>query len=541
LENDKLSYLLSAQNLAYYLPDGTLLFKNFNFNISSGKIGIIGKNGLGKTTLLKIITGELKQTEGEIIRNGKISYFPQNIHEYFNYSISKILNVDKKLEALKRAELGLASIEDLQIISNDWNLENEIKQIISKFIKKNISLDRIGNTLSGGEMMSILFVKVLLEKPDIIIFDEPTNNLDLELKRYFYDFLNISNSIFIIVSHDINLLNKMDAIIEISNLGLKYYSGNYDFYLEQMKIEESSNLNKLTNLNERLLRQKQKELKIQENLFRNSSRSHKRAIKEGMSALEIGSKKEVSGKNQGKLSLCHFEKTNKLIEEKNFIEEKLRKNYKINIDIIPVKLPDKKMMISLSQLNHKFNNSDHYLWKNNININFFGSSRVLIKGNNGSGKTTLIKMIMNKLKPTIGEVFCATNKIAYLDQNCSLLKSEISIFDNFKNFASLDMEEHEIRIKAGRFLFYNVQVFKKVSILSGGEKLRATLACVLAMNQSPDVFILDEPTNNLDIESMEILSYHLNEYKGTLILISHDENFLKDIRLEQVLELKVFV
>ena len=536
-----MSYLLSVQKLAYYLPDGTLLFKNFNFNISSGKIGIIGKNGLGKSTFLKIIIGELKQTEGEIIRNGKISYFPQNIHEYFDYSISKILNVDKKLEALKRAELGLASIEDLQIISNDWNLENEIKQIISKFIKKNISLDRIGNTLSGGEMMSILFAKVLLEKPDIIIFDEPTNNLDLELKRYFYDFLNISNSIFIIISHDINLLNKMDAIIEISNLGLKYYSGNYDFYLEQMKIDESSTLNKLTNLNERLSRQKQKELKIKENLFRNSSRSHKRAIKEGMSALEIGSKKEVSDKNQGKLSLCHFEKTNKLIEEKNLIKEKLRKNYKINIDIIPVKLPDKKMMISLSQLNQKFDETDHYLWKNNININFFGSSRVLIKGNNGSGKTTLIKMIMNKLKPTIGNVFCSTNKIAYLDQNCSLLNSEISIFDNFKNFASLDLEEHEIRIKAGRFLFYKDQVFKNVSILIGGEKLRATLACILAMNQSPDVFILDEPTNNLDIESMEILSYHLNDYKGTLILISHDENFLKDLRLDQVLELNAFV
>ncbi len=112
LENDKLSFLLSVQNLAYHLPDGSLLFKNFNVNISSGKIGIIGKNGIGKSTLLKIIIGELKPTEGEIIRNGKISYFPQNIHEYSDYSISKILNVDKKLEALKRAELGLASIED---------------------------------------------------------------------------------------------------------------------------------------------------------------------------------------------------------------------------------------------------------------------------------------------------------------------------------------------------------------------------------------------------------------------------------------------
>ncbi len=441
------------------------------------------------------------------------------------------MNVDKKLEALKRAELGLASIEDLQIISNDWNLENEIKLILSKLIKNNLSLERIGNTLSGGEMMSILFTKIILEKSDIIIFDEPTNNLDLELKRYFYDFLNLSNSIFIIVSHDKNLLNKMDAIIEISNLGLKYYSGNYDFYLEQMKIEESSKLNKLTNLNERLSKQKQKELKIQENLFRNSSRSHKRAFKEGMSALEIGSKKEVSDKTQGKLSLCHFEKTNKLIEEKNLIKEKLRKNNKINIDINPVKLPDKKIMISLSDLNHKFEDSAHYLWKNNVNIDFFGSSRVLIQGNNGTGKSSLIKMILNKLEPSIGEVYCATKNIAYLDQECLLLNKDLHILENFKNFASKNLEEHEIRIKAGRFLFYKDQVFKMVSILSGGEKLRATLACILAMNQSPDVFILDEPTNNLDIESMEILSHHLNEFKGTLILISHDENFLKTIDL----------
>lgn len=260
-EDASLSSLISVHELSYSLPNGDILFQNFNLHLNKNKIGIVGKNGVGKSTLLKLIANKLSPTSGRILINGKVLYLPQKLNDFSQYSVAKILNVDKKLSALQRAEEGLASIEDINLIGENWELKNEVHLILNTLKLEYLSLERIGDSLSGGELMRCMLTRILIEKPDFVLLDEPTNNLDKQAKKELYNTIHTVDAGFLIVSHDRELLNKMDNTVEISNLGLKQFGGNYDFYLEQRKIENDAIMNKLKNTEELLKKQKKKSKK----------------------------------------------------------------------------------------------------------------------------------------------------------------------------------------------------------------------------------------------------------------------------------------
>jgi ATPase subunit of ABC transporter with duplicated ATPase domains len=520
-----MSQLISVQGLSYSLSDGTPVFNDFNFHFGYEKVGIVGKNGVGKTTLLKLIAKELEPSAGSILINGKVSYLPQKITDFSNQTLSEILKVDQKLFALKKAEQGNATPGDILLIGNDWN--------------SYLRLDRMGHSLSGGEMMRCLLARLFLEKPDLILLDEPTNNLDLDSKSQFYESLKETKAGMLIVSHDRDLLNLMDRIIEISNLGLKYYGGNFDFYLQQRKIEDTASLNKLQSQQEQYLKQKKLEQATKEKQARKTSQGEKRAVKENMSPLEIGARMDQSQKTSARLKQKQENITIQLKENVEKQKENLREQHAIQIDIKSSKIPSRKRMVVCQNLNFKYPNSDHDLWKQPLNLEILGNTRVAIAGKNGSGKTTLIQLITKKILPSSGDIYVGSDHIAVLDQKCSLLEENLSIFENMKRFAPDDMLESDIRIRAGRFLFYGDDVFKTVSVLSGGERLRASLACLLATNNAPDILILDEPTNNLDLDSIVILTESLNQFDGVLIVVSHDQHFLSDLKINEVVHLSI--
>lgn len=529
-----MSQLIFVQGLSYKLPDGTPVFNDFNFHFSYEKVGIVGKNGVGKTTLIKLIAKKLEPSAGTILINGKVSYLPQKITDFSNQTLGEILQVDQKMSALKRAEQGNATPFDILLIGDDWNLEFEIQKILSELNLSYLRLDRMGHSLSGGEMMRCLLARLFLEKPDLILLDEPTNNLDLDSKSQFYESLKETKAGMLIVSHDRDLLNLMDGIIEISNLGLKYYGGNFDFYVQQRKVEDAAALNKLQSQQEQYLKQKKLEQATKEKQVRKTSQGEKRAVKENMSPLEIGARMDQSQKTSARLKQKQENITIQLKENVEKQKENLREQHAIQIDIKSSKIPSRKRMLVCQNLNFKYPNSDHDLWKKPLNLEILGNTRVAIAGKNGSGKTTLIQLITKKLLPSSGDIYVGSDHIAVLDQKCSLLNETLSIFENMKKFAPDDMLESDIRIRAGRFLFYGNDVFKTVSVLSGGERLRASLACLLATNNAPDILILDEPTNNLDLDSIAILTESLNQFNGVLILVSHDQYFLNDLKINEV-------
>ncbi|MES2615012.1 MAG: ABC-F family ATP-binding cassette domain-containing protein [Bdellovibrionota bacterium] len=533
-----MSSLVSAHGISMSLPDGTPLFQDFNFHIGKEKVGLIGKNGIGKSTLLRLIAKEIEPNNGKITVSGKISYLPQKTNDFSNETVANILNVDKKLVALKNAEQGVATIDDLNLIHDDWSLKNEVEIVLKSLSLDYLNLDRRGESLSGGEMMRILFARLLLEKPDLILLDEPTNNLDLESKRQFFDSLESTKIGVVVVSHDRELLNRMDRIIEISNLGLKSYGGNFDFYLRERKIEDEATQNRIQSAEEKFKKQKKLERNVFEKQEKRNEHGKKVIAKLGVPRIALGMMSDNAEKTTARLKGIHEERSSQYLNEFETEKENMREQYNINIDIEKSKIPAFKEMIIAKNLNYQYDGMNKFLWKNNLNIEIIGNKRVCLSGKNGSGKSTLINLITGKLLPTSGEIKTGSEHIVVLDQKCSLLDENLTILENMKRFIPIGMKEHEIRIRAGRFLFYGEEVFKKVDCLSGGERLRVALACLLATNNAPDILILDEPTNNLDLDSIEILAKSLNKFEGTLVVISHDSHFLNDIRIDINISLK---
>ena len=527
-----MSLLMSVHDITAELPNGSVLFKNFSFSLIKGeKVALIGNNGVGKSMLLSFLRNENRPKNGHIILQGKVSFLPQKINNFNNFTLAEILNVSMILSALSRADKGLANANDINLIGEDWDLRNRIDSILNNLSLNYLTLDRTGSTLSGGELIRCLFARILLENPDFILMDEPTNNLDMQSKKHLFESLNISDAGMLIVSHDRELLNKMDRILEISNLGLRSYGGNFDFYLEQKQIEDKAAIKKIVQAEENLKKQSLLNTELKDKQSHKSSHGKKRALREGMSVIEMKSKEGSAQKTSAHLQKVHEKRVNVAKEKLDFAKEKIRDNFTIHIDIEKSKIPSNKEMLICKDLNFKFQNSEFYFWKENLNFEIIGNKRVSIFGRNGSGKTTLIKLITGELRPSLGEIKIGSKKIAILDQTCSLLEEDQTVLENMQKFGKMEVKTHELRIRAGRFLFYGNDVFKKIKYLSGGERLRAALACLLATNNAPDIFILDEPTNNLDLNSIEVLKNSLNIYRGLLIIISHDSFFLKELNV----------
>lgn len=383
-----MSSYVSAHNLSLCSVDGSILFSDFNFSIGKEKIGLVGKNGLGKTSLLRLLMKEIPYDRGDLLIQGKLAYMPQNTNKFLTLTVAEILNIKDKLDSLEKAECGLATAKDFEIIEGSWDLKNEITQILEKVHLSFLGFERLGSTLSCGEMMRILFAK-----PDLILLDEPTNNLDAKSKKLFLEIINTFQNGVLLVSHDRELLNTMDKIFEISNLGLKTYGGNYNFYLEQRAIENDAAQKQIQSADEFLKRQKLISQQVKERQEHKSSRGKKSISKGGFSRIEIGKRKDTSEATIKKLTNTQEEILKSATDFLEKSKEKLREEYKIFIDMEESKIPNSKQMLILRDINYKYESSKDFLWTENINIEIIGNKRIAICGENGAGKTTLIKII----------------------------------------------------------------------------------------------------------------------------------------------------
>jgi ATPase subunit of ABC transporter with duplicated ATPase domains len=230
----------------------------------------------------------------------------------------------------------------------------------------------------------------------------------------------------------------------------------------------------------------------------------------------------------------HAEKVDGISQELNQLRKEFPGMDKMKMDLDNSALHKGKILITAKDINFSF---DNLLWKQPLNFQIASGERIAIKGPNGSGKTTLIKMILGELVPRLGKMDLADVKAIYIDQDYSLIDKNLNVYEQAQRFNSGSLQEHEIKIRLNRFLFTKEYWDKPCRALSGGEKMRLIICCLTISNQSPDIIILDEPTNNLDIQNIEILTAAINGYKGTLLVVSHDENFLHEVKVERAIEL----
>lgn len=526
--------MLILQNISYKHNNKELLFDNISFTVNNHqKIALIGNNGAGKSTLLKIISGELEPLNGEIRLNSEPYYIPQIFGQYNDLSIAEALRIADKLNALKEILDSNVTEENLTILNDDWTIEERCNNALNYWKLEELDLTQKMNTLSGGQKTKIFLAGILIHQPELVLMDEPSNHLDTAARKLLYDFIESTPSTLLIVSHDRSLLNKLNTVYELSKHGIAVYGGNYDFYAEQKQIEINALNQDLHSKEKALKKAREKERETLERQQKLDARGKKKQEKSGVARIMMNTLRNNAENSSSKLKGVHAEKIDGISQELRELRSSVPDIDQMKIGFDNSGLHKGKILFSANEINFKY--QDHLLWKENLNIEITSRNRFALKGTNGSGKTTLIKIILGKLEPQIGTVYRAENKSIYIDQDYSLIQNELKVYDQAQYFNNSGLEEHDIKMRLNRFLFSKQDWDKPCATLSGGEKMRLMLCCLTISNESPDLIILDEPTNNLDIQNIEILTKAINEYQGSLIVVSHDEYFLEQINIEKFL------
>ena len=572
------------RDLSYAHPDKEILFRHLNLTINRGeKIALTGNNGCGKSTLMRIVAGELSPSDGTIHRPEHLYYVPQHFGQYDDMTVAQALGIDRKLEALYSILNGDASEAHFATLADDWTLEERVHAALTAWGMDGTPLTRPLNGLSGGEKTRLFLAGMELHAPDAILLDEPTNHLDARGRERLYEFVKRTSAALLVVSHDRALLNLLPAIGELSANGLTLYGGNYDFFKEQKSI-------RLNALQEQL-EEKQKALRlarkaardIAEQKAKQNVRGEKASIKKGVPRIMMGVLKDKAESSTSRLKSAQDEKAGKLQQEMQSIRNALPLAEKLKTDFSAPTLHEGKTLVTATELNFRYPDVGHFLWERPLNFQLRSGDRICIEGNNGSGKTTLLKLICG-MSPTEHRMLSATNRtpfaadstssateassvteifsvteassvtevssatevsstlpvltgnleradfsFVYLDQEYSLIRNRLSILEQAELFNRRLLPEHELKTILNRYLFPATVWRKPCSQLSGGEKMRLSFCCLMIADNAPDVFILDEPTNNLDIESIGIITETIRNYTGTVVAVSHDKEFLREI------------
>lgn len=431
------------------------------------KVAIVGDNGSGKTTLLRLLNGDITPDSGQVVRQADI------------YIVNQFNSIDEQ---------------------------------------------------SGGERQGHMLARAFDSNAEILLLDEPTNNLDTDAKMHFMDALSAYPFGVIVVSHDRELLQRMDKIVEISNGKIRVYGGNYDFYVAQKQTEQRCLESKYTDCAKEISRLTGTLVVAQNTRQHHTAKQAKdKKNRAAGSRIEANALKGKSQETEAKRRAIIQKKLNEQIQQRQMLSSQMRD------DTIKIPLPSKsfysKELIKISSLCFAY--ADNQVFSN-FDFSMYGATRVRLIGKNGAGKSTLLKLICGRLLPCSGDIK-TFGRIVYLDQDLSLLDKDKTIFENI--MAVSGVLKHDAHAIAANFGFRGDTSKKKVAALSGGELLKATLAAILGSPQQPDLLILDEPTNNLDIKSVSILEDSLNQYRGAIILVSHDELFAKNISIDRTVYL----
>lgn len=521
---------ICIQDLSYIHSNRDSLFSELNLTVNPGeKIALIGNNGSGKTTLMRILAGELSPTSGMVSHTGHLFYVPQHFGQYDNRTVAQALQIDGQLNALHSILDGDASIENFTILKDDWGLEERALAVLAAWGLDGISLNLELKALSGGEKTRIFLAGLEIHQPTILLLDEPTNHLDAIGRKRLYQFIQHTHATVLIISHDRFLLNQLSGIYELSTIGLTYYGGNYDFYKEQKRTHLHALQQQLEEKQKTWRQARKKAREIAERKAKQNVRGEKNNNKKGIPRIVLNQIKDHAEKSTSKLSNTHAEKSKKLQQEMQQIKNRLPTTDKLRTNFQVSDLHIGKLLVTVEQLNFQYPETSSLLWKTPLNFQLQSGDRIYINGNNGSGKTTLLKLIEGKLIPTSGTLKRADFSFIYLDQEYSLIKNKYTILEQADRFNHRRLPEHELKTILHRYLFPSTTWNKPCNQLSGGEKMRLSFCCLMITNQTPDLFILDEPTNNLDIESIEIITDTLKGYSGSLLVVSHDPIFLNEI------------
>jgi len=512
-------------------PDGRLLFENLNLSIGAERIGLVGRNGVGKSTLLALIAGSRPPLAGTVTRAGTVATLAQTPDASDGARLVDLLGVGPDWDRLSRIEQGEGDETDLA--EADWNLPARLEQALIDVGLAGLDPERPAAALSGGQATRAGLSRLLIARPDVLLLDEPTNNLDAEARDIVEKVLARWRGGAVVVSHDRGLLRGMDRIVELSSLGARSYGGGWDLYAERRAAEADAARRDLDHA-EREVRRVAREAQVaRERKDRRDAGGRKFADRGGTPKIVLGmmaERAENSGAREAKLA-------DKLAAEaaqaKASAEARVERARTLGFDLPSSGLPEGRVVLAVEAMTFAWPDGGPVI--KDLSFRIAGPERVALGGPNGAGKTTLIRLLTGALAPTTGQVSLSV-PFALLDQRAALLADGETILENFRRLNPA-ASQNDAHAALARFLFRNSAALQLAGSLSGGERLRAALACVLSAAAPPQLLILDEPTNHLDLASIEAVETALSAYDGALLVVSHDADFLEAIGVERTIRL----
>ncbi|MEE1612676.1 ABC-F family ATP-binding cassette domain-containing protein [Microvirga sp. CF3016] len=521
---------ISLSRLSWSAPDGRSLLSDLDLNFSRERTGLVGRNGVGKTTLLKLISGELQPHAGSVTVNGSLGYLRQTMQAYPTETIASLFGAVDALALLRRAEVGEASAEELA--NADWTLDARMAAALAR-VGLDAQPDTPLSTLSGGQSTRARLAALVFAEPDFLLLDEPTNNLDREGREAVIALLASWRGGAIVVSHDRELLDTMDATVELTTLGATRYGGNWSRYRERKALDLAATRHDLADAEKRIAEIDRKAQETAERKARKDGVAKRKRAKGDMPRILMNGLKNLSEKTSGRSARLVESRRAQAHEAAAMVRERIEILQPFSVVLPPTHLPAGRKVLAIEAASVGYEPERPILRE--LSFAITGPERVAIVGPNGSGKTTLLALINGQMQPWSGSVRVMTD-FALFDQQVSLLDRWETIRDNFRRI-NPEANENDCRAALARFMFRADAALQPVSTLSGGQVLRAGLACVLGGPRPPALLILDEPTNHLDIDSIEAIEAGLRAYDGALLIVSHDETFLDAVEVSRRLDL----
>ena len=528
-----MSAFITLDRLGYHAPDGRQLLFDLTLAFGRERTGLVGRNGVGKTTLLRLVLGDLQPHEGAIAVTGRLGVLRQAVQPPPGASVADLMGLTEPLARLARIERGEGDETDLA--EADWDLPARLEAALIQVDMAGLDMDRPADTLSGGQITRVMLAGLVADAPDVLLLDEPTNNLDAEARGLVARVLTGWKGGAVVVSHDRALLRGMDRIVELSGLGARVYGGGYDLYAERRAAERAAAARDL-DVAERAAGQVEREAQAaRERQAKRDSAGRKAGLKGGEPKMVLDARERRAQETGGRGELLAQRQRAEAAETLERARANVERLKPLSFALPPSGLAAGKRVLAFDEVSFAWPGGATVLSK--VSFDLVGPRRVEVTGPNGAGKTTLLRLATGDLEPTAGKVVRG-GRVALLDQRTAILREDETILAAYRRL-NPEGDDNACRAVLARFLFRaDAMAWKPVaSILGGGERLRAALACVLAGQAPPQLLILDEPTNHLDLDSIAAIEAALAGYDGALLVVSHDRDFLQGVGVEREIEL----
>ncbi|MFF3592968.1 ABC-F family ATP-binding cassette domain-containing protein [Streptomyces sp. NPDC002387] len=517
---------LTCTSLSFSWPDGTSVFDDLQIAFNGGRTGLVGVNGSGKSTLLKLIAGELVPSAGAVRVTGDVGLLPQNVTLDTSLRVDEALGIAATRRALHAVEAGDVSEEHFTAIGDDWDVEERAEATLGELGLGHIGLDRTIGEVSGGESVLLRLAALLLRRPDVLLLDEPTNNLDLYARRRLYAAVEAWSGVMVVVSHDRELLDRVDQIADLRSGEVTWFGGNFSAYEQVLAVEQEAAERTVRAAEADFRKQKRELVDAQVKLARRKKYGQKMWDQKREPKIVMGARKRAAQESAGKHRIMHEERLADARERLDEAVEAVRDDDEIRIDLPYTAVPLGRSVLTLRDLELT------YGARVKGTFELRGPERIGLVGRNGAGKTTLLRTIAGELEPLSGEA-TAHVPMRLLPQRLDVLDDTLTVAQNVARFAP-GATNNRIRARLARFLFRGARADQPAGTLSGGERFRAALAALMLAEPAPQLLILDEPTNNLDMASVRQLTTALESYEGALIVAGHDIPFLESIGITRM-------